>query len=189
MKSSSLTLSLFLDFARISSVTLGGGAVMLPLMEEAFVKKRQWLTETEMIGIFSIVQTLPGIIATNAAVLIGKKVAGAKGAAAAVAGVVLPPTIIMMLFAGVVAAVKDYPPVEAAFTGVRAGSAALILVVLARIGKKTFKNFRDVFIAVGAFILLRVFGVNAVLIVLLSAAVGFLLSFLPQKKDKTDDPA
>lgn len=182
-------LLLFADFARISSLTLGGGAVMLPLMEEAFVRKRGWLTESEMLEVYSLVQSLPGIIATNAAVLIGRKTAGLPGALGAVVGVVLPPMLVMILFGGVIGRIRHYPLVEAAFLGVRAGSAALILTVLVRMAGKTFRSFRDILFAVGAFVLLRVFGVNAVLIILLAAAAGFLVSLVPVKKGDPDDAA
>jgi chromate transporter len=180
-------LYLFFDFARISTFTLGGGAVMLPLMEHAFVDKRGWLTEAEMLEVFSLVQGLPGIIATNAAVLIGRRVAGFRGMMASVLGVVIPPTVIMILFAGVMARISHYPLTKAAFMGVRAGAAALILTVLVKLARKTLRSFRDILLAVAAFVLLRLFGLDPFLVILVSALAGVFFSVVPGGREIKKD--
>ena len=53
---------------------------MLPLMDREFVEKRGWLTEEDMIDTVAVVQSVPGVIAVNMAILIGRKVAGIPAA-------------------------------------------------------------------------------------------------------------
>ena len=88
---------LFWVFLGISAVSLGGGLAMLPIMSREFVAKRQWLTNDDMIDTIALMQSLPGIIATNMAVLIGYRVAGIPGALAGSAGVALPPALAQAL--------------------------------------------------------------------------------------------
>ena len=67
-------------FFWISTVTLGGGMAMLPLMDREFVEKRNYLSEQEMVDIVAVMQSLPGLIVVNMAVLIGYRVKGVVGA-------------------------------------------------------------------------------------------------------------
>ena len=39
---------LFWTFAKMSAITFGGGAAMLPLLQRELVEKRQWVTEEEL---------------------------------------------------------------------------------------------------------------------------------------------
>ena len=61
---------LFFTFARISALVLGGGLAMLPVIEETFVNKKKLLTREELLDVVALTQTVPGIIAANAAVSI-----------------------------------------------------------------------------------------------------------------------
>ena len=42
-------LSLFLTFAKIGSITFGGGLTMLPLLTREIVQKKKWATEEELL--------------------------------------------------------------------------------------------------------------------------------------------
>ena len=72
------------SFFWITSVTLGGGMAMLPLLDREFVERRGWMTSQEMLDIVAVMQSLPGIIALNMSVLIGYRLKGVAGAAVAV---------------------------------------------------------------------------------------------------------
>ena len=68
--------TLFQVFFKISAVSVGGGLTMLPLMDREFVEKRNWMSESDMVDVVAIVQSVPGIIAVNMAILIGQRTAG-----------------------------------------------------------------------------------------------------------------
>ena len=127
-------------FFWISTVTLGGGMAMLPLMDREFVEKRKYLTEQEMVDIVAVMQSLPGLIAVNMAVLIGYRVKGVLGAlAAAFASVVSP----FLMIAAVVAGCSSFftsQAVQHVFLGVRAGTAALILLSLVKLVQRMFRR-------------------------------------------------
>ena len=89
---------LFFTFARISALVLGGGLAMLPVIEETFVNKKKLLSQEELLDVVALTQTVPGIIAANAAVSIGMKIAGFAGALAA----------LLRLYAGTAVSIELY---------------------------------------------------------------------------------
>ncbi len=167
--------NLYVTFFKISALTLGGGAVMLPFMDEEFVEKKKWLTEGEMVDIYALTNSLPGTIAFNASLLIGRKIKGFAGALCSVLGVMTPPILIIILIAEGLSRMSSHPLVEAAFTGVRAGVTALLLLVMIKIGLKTFQGLREVLLALFAFLLVEVLELNAVMVILICAGIGFFL--------------
>ncbi|WP_418455761.1 chromate transporter, partial [Allofournierella sp.] len=72
-------LELFLTFAKIGSVTFGGGYAMLPILERECVEKRGWVTEEDLADYFAIGQCTPGIIAVNVSTFVGNKRKGPLG--------------------------------------------------------------------------------------------------------------
>lgn len=113
---------------------------MLPLADREFVEKRGWLTEQEMADVVAVMQTLPGLIAVNMAVLVGYRVKGVAGALVAAFASVLSPFLIIAAVAAGVASLSESPTMDHVFLGVRAGTAALILLSLVRLAKGMFRR-------------------------------------------------
>jgi|GEM_PF-2722084 len=168
-------LSLFLAFFRISFFTIGGGPVMLAVMDEEFRRKRKLLSETEMNGVFAVIYSMPGAIGVNAALHIGNLLAGRKGAASALAGVIIPPVAVITFVASYVELIKDSPLTGYAFTSIRAAVSAFILCTIANMMKKTFRCRADVIIAVIAFVAVAFLGISAVYVIAFSALLGILM--------------
>lgn len=91
--------TLFLSALQLSTFTLGGGFVIIPLMRKKFVEKLHWIDEQEMMDYTAIAQSSPGAIAVNAAILVGYRVAGIAGALITVLGTVLPVLVMAGAFA------------------------------------------------------------------------------------------
>lgn len=165
---------LFFTFAKIAALVLGGGLAMLPVIEETFVNKKKLLTNEEVLDVVALTQTVPGIIAANAAVAIGMKVAGFAGALAALAGAILPSFVIILIIAMLFPTLSpDNVYWMGAFAGIRAGVTGLIMVTALKIGKNTLKG---VFEAVTAAVLLAaaLYGVNPGLIIIAAIATGVI---------------
>lgn len=91
----------FFLFFGISSLTIGGGYVMVPVIQRA-VAKKGWLPEDEFYDLFALAQSVPGPLALNAAIFVGRRIAGLKGLAAGFLGIILPPfTAIVALAAAI----------------------------------------------------------------------------------------
>lgn len=172
---------LFVGYAKIAAFTLGGGMVMLPLIEQEFVHKRRWLDPQEFLDIVALINSLPGVITVNSSLIIGRKVAGGAGAIFALLGGMLPSVTIMLLLAPAVAAVRAAPATQVAFTALRAAVAGLILRLIVRQGRKMNAGWKEASFAVFALLAVRILGLHPILIVPFAAVAGVLL----YRNDKT----
>lgn len=155
---------------------------MLPVMRDEFVNKRKWLSDNDMVDTVAIMQSMPGIIASNMATLIGYRVAGVAGAVSSVIGATLPPYIAISLLANVVERFREYAMVQQIFLGVRSALAALILLSVYSLGKKLFESCPRHLLAFSGTITVLSFSlmflVNAIWVVIGAAAAGILSMFL-----------
>lgn len=121
-------LSLFTFFFSISAVTIGGGYVMVPVIQRA-VEKRGWLAEDAFYDLFATAQSVPGPLALNTAVFVGRRLAGIRGFVAAMLGILLPPFASIIALAAVLDVIGEWPIVkgflEGAFAVVPGLTAAL----------------------------------------------------------------
>jgi len=122
-----LLLELFLVFAKIGSITFGGGYAMLPFLQREVVEARHWATNDELTDYYAVGQCTPGIIAVNTATFIGTKLAGNIGGVVATLGVVFPSFIIISLIAAFLTNFAELAIVKNAFAGIRICVCILIL--------------------------------------------------------------
>ena len=88
---------LFTTFFKVGTFTIGGGYAMIPLIQREVVERRRWLSDTEMLDVIALSQTMPGILAANIAALVGQRLRGTRGALVAVAGNILMPIVFIIL--------------------------------------------------------------------------------------------
>ena len=162
-------------FFCISSFTLGGGMAMLPLMDREFVERRKWLTEREMLDVVAVMQSLPGLIAINMAVLIGYRVKGVAGALVAAFASAVTPFAVIAVVARWACALSSSPTVDHVFLGVRAGTAALILLSLVKLARSALPDAFSRTLAAVCFVAAVVLQVDLVCVVLLGFAIGLAL--------------
>jgi len=162
-------------FFWISSITLGGGMAMLPLFDRAFVEKRKWMTSDEMVDVVAVMQSLPGLIAVNMAVLIGYRIKGFWGALAASFGVVLTPFFAIAVLARCMALLSGNPMLDHIFLGVRAGTAALILMSLVKLSKNVLAGPLAWTLAVLSFAAAVILRVDLTFVILGGFSVGLVL--------------
>lgn len=108
---------------------------MIPSIEKEVVEKREWLKSEEVTDVFALSQSVPGAVATNSATFIGHRIAGMKGAMAAMIGVTLPTFLIVLILGILYFFIQDNPKIESAFISIRASIVAIITYAAIRIGK------------------------------------------------------
>jgi len=81
-------LEIFLEFLLIGATSFGGGVVAY--LRSGILAKQRWRNDKEFVELLSISQTLPGLNATNMAILVGGRLRGVAGAMAAICGICLP---------------------------------------------------------------------------------------------------
>ncbi len=182
-------ITLFTTFFKMALFTVGGGYAMLPVMEQEFVKRKKWVKPEDIVDVLAIVQSVPGIIAVNAAVFVGNKVGGVAGGFAAGLGVVAPSYIIIVIVAAFMGNLGQVDLIEKAFVGVRSGVCALILLAAISLGKKVMKGRFEWIMAIAAFICIVILKINVMLLVALGGVIGMVRYFINLKKmNETEQP-
>ncbi|MGF9912869.1 chromate transporter [Paenibacillus ehimensis] len=172
---------IFWTFCKISPVTFGGGYAMIPVMEREVIGKRRWIEPGEMSGVLSIAGSAPGGVGVNAAAFIGYRLAGVPGAAVAVGGMTLPAFLIVFLLSLVFREIYDLPKVAAAFQGIQAAIAALIIISAYNMGKSSIVDRTTLATAAFTVVLLLVFHVHPMLVILIGLVIGHLLVRMKRK--------
>jgi chromate transporter len=174
-------IDIFLEFLIVGATSFGGGVVAY--LRNSLVSRRRWVNDREFVEMLSISQTLPGLNATNMAILAGDRLRGWVGALAAICGVCLPGAVLMFVVGMVYRQGGDRPLVNAALKGVAAAAVGLILATVVQLSKKSLSHKYD-FI----FVALTVIGVNrlhqSVPRVLIVVGLMAILWYRPRKAGK-----
>lgn len=126
-------LELFLTFLKLGAFTFGGGAAMMPFIQEEAVSK--WgFTAEEIINFIAISESTPGPFAVNIATYVGAEKGGFFGSVCATLGLVLPSFIIILIIARCYEKFKTNKIVAGAMTGLRPASVGLIAAATVSIG-------------------------------------------------------
>jgi chromate transporter len=136
---------IFLEFLIIGATSFGG---VVPYLRESLVTKRQWIDDKEFVEMLSISQSLPGLNATNMAVLVGEKLRGVMGSVAGILGICLPGGLLMFAVGIFYHHHGDHVWITAALKGVAAAAVGLILSTVVSLSKKSLSHkFDFVFMA------------------------------------------
>ncbi|MBR1761194.1 MAG: chromate transporter [Schwartzia sp.] len=168
--------ALFCSTFWISAFTVGGGFVIIPLLKAKYVDEYGWLEDKETLDLVAIAQSMPGVVAVNAAILLGCRMAGIPGALTALAATILPPLITLSVIAQAYEAFASSPLVRLALKGMQCGATALIINVAVDLVRKQCAEKRAIplVILVGTFIANFCFGVNLMILIVIDALVGLL---------------
>ena len=174
-------LELFLIFFKIGAFTFGGGYAMLPLIQQE-VFSHQWMTLEQLVNFIAVSESTPGPFAVNVSTYVGAELAGLPGALCATLGVVLPSFLVIYVISFVLRQFSQLLVVQYAFNGIRAGVLALLLKALLSMYRQSPKGAVAYAIMAGAFVLTAFCGVDAVLVILASAAIGLAASHMAKRR-------
>src|SRR5215813_5160079 len=144
---------IFAAFLLIGATSFGGGVVAY--LRNSLVEKHKWIDDKTFVELLGISQTLPGLNATNMAVLVGDRLRGTAGAVSAICGICLPGALIMYAVAIAYRAHGDRPLATAGLKGVAAAAVGLVLATTVQLGRKSLSHVYDL-----VFVLLTVIRVN-----------------------------
>lgn len=168
--------NIFKTFFKVGTMLLGGGYVILPLLESELVDKKEWLKLNELYEYFALSQSLPGIIAANVSVFTGYKIKGQIGALAAITGVIMPAFIAIILIASVFEQVAHYGIVQDIFNGIAIGVIVLLFMSVKEMWKKCVVDQFSGIIFLTAFILSAGFKLSPAIIIISAIIIGALFA-------------
>ena len=176
---------LFLSFLQIGLFSIGGGYAAIPLIQNQAVEMHHWLSADQFLDLATIAEMTPGPIAVNAATFVGLQVAGLPGALLATFGCILPSLVIVSLLSYVYSRYRQLPTLQSVLSTLRPAVVALIAsaglrmflqVVFGRtvLALPDQVNLIGLMLFAAAFLALRRFHFNPILVMLLCGAAGLI---------------
>lgn len=171
---------ILLTFLAIGATSFGGGVVAY--LRASLVTKKGWLDDEGFLAALEISQALPGLNATNMSVIVGDRLRGIPGAAAAFVGMTLPGALIVLGLGIFYASNSGNEAINAALKGIGAASVGLLLAVTLQIGHRQLEHRLDVALVALTLVLVSFLHVP-LLYVLLTVGPMAVLLYRPRKVD------
>ena len=119
-------------FCAFLSIGLSGFGGVLPWARRMLVEKKAWVDEDGFNETLALCQSLPGPNIVNMSIVVGSRFAGAKGALAAVSGLIVAPLGIVLVLGALYGRFGDVNGVAGAMTGLGAAAAGLVAATAAK---------------------------------------------------------
>ena len=173
---------IFYVFLKIGIVLVGGGYVILPLLNSEIVEKKKWMSYDEILDKFCISQCLPGIIGANTALFVGYKLRGVAGAIAAIVGVTISAFVIIISVANILSVIFHNKVVNNIFDYVNLSVIVLILVTLKDMFPKCIVDKTILFLFLVCMYLILGLKISPFLVIFASIILGFIISLIKKLK-------
>ena len=179
----------------VGSQSVGGGASTLFLMRQLLIRREGWVTEREFAQDWTLSRTSPGLTLIGLAALLGRRIDGARGLLLALLGLLVPSAGITIAMAAGFIYIRDQPLVQAAIRGIAPATIGLTLAIMVIFVRSSARSGRvgivDVAVVAAAAIAGLVFEDQSVTIIVVGAALGWLLLGEPgpQADEATPDAA
>jgi chromate transporter len=161
-------------FLKLGTISFGGPAAHIALMETEVVRKRQWLTKQQFLDLLGAANLIPGPTSTEMAINVGFVRAGWAGLCVAGASFILPAAVITGAFAWAYVRFGTLTQAVSVLAGVKAAVIAVIAIAIWRLGITAVQGVGLAMLgglALAAFFL----GVNPIVILFGGGLVGMVV--------------
>jgi chromate transporter len=173
--------ALFLGFLKLSMMAFGGA---LPLAHRIVVDQHRWLTHQAFTEILGLCQFLPGSNVVNLAVAVGSRFRGVRGALSALLGLLVLPTVIVVLLSTVYTHFENDPHARGLFRGLACAAAGLLV-------QMAYKFFRPIAgrpllgsVALLCCLAIVLLHLPLVWVLLVMTPFGIVISYIDQRFDQ-----
>lgn len=173
--------NIYKTFFKVGTLLLGGGYVILPLLQCEIVEKKKWISDEELCEYYALGQSIPGIIAANVALFTGFRLLKERGAFAALFGVITPAFLAIVLIAKILEELVKLPFVESIFWGVGIGVILLLSLSVKEMWAKSIVDKFTAAIFILIFVLSGFFKVSPIILIIGSVLCGIICENLFKK--------
>jgi chromate transporter len=170
-------------FLKLGTVAFGGPAAHIALMEEEFVRRRQWLTHQEFLDRLGAANLIPGPSSTEMAIYIGYTKRGWPGLIVAGSCFIIPAAILVTAIAAAYVRYGHMPRVGGVLYGVKPVVVAVIVQAFWKLARSAVKSVWLVAIGLLAAVLCAR-QMNNLLVLVLAAALAVVPIFLSRVKQR-----
>lgn len=185
-------------FLKLGSISFGGPAAHIAMMEDEVVKKRKWMTHEHFLDLIGATNLIPGPNSTEMTMHCGYERAGWRGLFVAGICFIFPAVLITSIFAWLYLTYGKLPEVEPFIYGIKPAVIAIIIMAAYRLGKKAIKNMELAILGI-ATLLACLLGLNEIVALFGCGLIGLLIyyfkkninnlnSFLPLLFVQASDP-
>jgi chromate transporter len=128
---------IFIAFTKISLSGFGG---VLAWARRMMVEERKWMTPQEFNEVYALCSFLPGGNIINFSVIFGGRLRGPLGSVVALAGLLGPPMVLILIIGAIYAHYGDLPALRRALTAVASAAAGLMMATVAKMARPLFRN-------------------------------------------------
>lgn len=127
-------------FLKLGSISFGGPAAHIALIENEIVHKREWITRQQFLDMVGAANLIPGPTSTETAITVGFVRAGWAGLCVAGASFILPAALITGAFAWMYVRFGSLPQATSVLVGLKPAVLAVIAIAIWRLGKTAVKD-------------------------------------------------
>jgi chromate transporter len=125
---------------KLGTIAFGGPAAHIAMMQEEFVRKRQWITEADFLDRLGAANLIPGPSSTEVAIFIGHAKRGWAGLVVAGCCFIIPAAVMVTLIAAAYVRYGALPQVAGVLYAIKAAVIAVILHALWGLGQTAVKT-------------------------------------------------
>ncbi|HEX4210444.1 MAG TPA: chromate transporter [Candidatus Binataceae bacterium] len=141
--------TIFKIFLIAGAISFGGGVVAY--LREYIVRDEKWLDDEQFLDALEVSETLPGLNSVNMSVIAGDRLRGTIGAMVAVAGLMLPGTVMVMALGVLWSEHRHNLNIQAILIGIAAAAVGLLTAVTLQLGRKQFMRPVDAALILATF--------------------------------------
>ena len=173
---------LFLIFRRTGLTSFGGGLSGWLLRE--FVQNSNWISEEDFLNGLAISQALPGINVKNMAIWIGHRLLGWRGAAVAVAGIVVPPAFLIVVLGTLIGALLFHPLTQVLIAGAAAAATGLSLSMGVVTARRVRRQVLPLLLMSATFVAIGMLRLPLVWVVLVGGGVSVIYEYVAIRRGR-----
>lgn len=158
-------------FLKLGTIAFGGPAAHLAMMEQEFVRRRQWITHADFLDRLATANLIPGPSSTEVAIYVGQLKRGWRGLIVAGCCFIIPAAVMVSLIAWAYVRYGSLPKAEGMLYAVKP---AVVAIVIQALGKLSRTGLRTAPLAMIAVLSagLSVLGVNPVLVLTIAGLIS-----------------
>src|SRR5438034_4343239 len=164
----------FLYFLFLGFINIGGPVAQITMMYNHMVERRHWLSDDRFVKIMAFCHMLPGPEALQLAIYVGYLKRKLLGGVLAGLTFIIPGAVVMIILSWLYVAYGSLPQVNNFLYVLKP---AVLGIIAAGIIKLTRASIRNLFLAallLGAFLAMRLAGINFLLILLAAGLLNLL---------------
>jgi chromate transporter len=165
----------FLYFLFLGFVNIGGPVAQITMMFNHMVEKRRWLSKDRFIKIMAFCHMLPGPEALQLAIYVGYLKRKLWGGVLAGLTFILPGAIAMIVLSWLYVHYGKLPQVTNALYVLKPAVFGIIAAGIIKLGRAAIRSVFLAVLLVGAFVGMRFFGINFLLILLIAGLLNLIV--------------